>query len=224
MYKIAEAIERINDYRAKILKAESLRQDILNSNYPPAQRDEEAGAQEKAIARFRRYQEEVLQDLLHFPPYKIGHFQNVQQFHATSSYEQSVFIMTKFPSKQGTALDVQLDRVIKAVRGAVDNYNGHKSYLASDKNWHPSLWDNIETYLMACSKAIAIVESKHTQELNPNVTMEWGWMRCTDRRVLFLVEKTFDKGRADLDGLIREEFDWDNPEPDINAAVKKFLT
>jgi hypothetical protein len=135
-----------------------------------------------------------------------------------------VFVMTKFPSKQGTPLDVQLTRVIQAVRQAVDGCNGHRSYLASDKDWQPSLWDNVETYLMACGKAVAIVESKYSQELNPNVTMEWGWMRGTERRVLFLVEKTFDKTRADLSGLTREEFDWDNPEAEIAAAVKKFLS
>ena len=86
------------------------------------------------------------------------------------------------------------------------------------------LWKNVEFYLLACSRGIAIVESKHTAELNPNVTMEWGWMRGTDRPVLFLVEQTFDKSRADLSGLIQELFDWNNPEPGIESAVKKFLT
>lgn len=224
MYKISEALDYINDYQAKIAKAEALRQDILNSKLPPAQRDEEAGAQEKVIGRFRRYQQEVLRDLVRFPPHMIGHFQKVQDFHATSSYDHSVFIMTKFPSKYGTKLDKELSRVIQAVRDAVDNCNGHRAHLASDKDWQRMLWHNVETYLMACGKAIAIVESKHTQELNPNVMMEWGWMRGTERSVLFLVEKTFDKGRADLSGLSNDEFDWDNPEPEIQAAVKKFLS
>jgi hypothetical protein len=49
-------------------------------------------------------------------------------------------------------------------------------------------------------------------------------MRAMDRPVLFLVEKSFDRSRADLSGLITDPFDWANPEPDIDAAVKKFLT
>jgi hypothetical protein len=53
--------------------------------------------------------------------------------------------------------------------------------------------------------------------------MEWGWMRGVDRTVLFLVEKSFDKNRADLSGLISAPFDWDNPEADIESAVKNFL-
>jgi hypothetical protein len=71
---------------------------------------------------------------------------------------------------------------------------------------------------------VAIVESKYTKELNPNVTMEWGWMRAMNRPVLFLVEKSFDQSRTDLSGLIHDAFDWANPEPDIDAAVNKFLT
>ena len=222
MYTIADALARIADYQAKILQVDKLRTEILNSSYPPAQRDEEAGVQEQAMARLRRYQEQVLRDLVRFPPHKVGHFQNVQQFHAASPFERAVFVMTKFPGKAGTPVDLELGRVIKAVRDAIDA-TGHRSHLASDKDWSPALWENVETYLMACGKAVAIVESKHSNELNPNVTMEWGWMRGTERRVLFLVEKTFDKTRADLSGLTREEFDWNNPEPDIAAAVAKFL-
>ena len=77
--------------------------------------------------------------------------------------------------------------------------------------------------MMGCSKAIALVESKHTHELNPNVTMEWGWLRATDREVLFLVEKDFDLARADISGLIQDPFDWANPQPGIQKAVKGFL-
>ena len=129
--------------------------------------------------------------------------------------------MTKFPGNSKPQ-DVQLARVIKAVRDSVGK-QGFVARLASDKTYNPMLWKNVELYLLACSRGIAIVESKHTPELNPNVTMEWGWMRGMDRPVLFLVEKSFDKGRANLSGLINETFDWDNPEPAIEGAVEKFL-
>jgi hypothetical protein len=162
---------------------------------------------------------------MHCAQYAIGQLsaKNLKLFNSQYPFDKSVFVMTKFPSSTGSPADLQLDRVIKAVRSSVDAC-GHYSHLASDKEWSSMLWENTETYLMACGRGVAIVESKHSQELNPNVTMEWGWMRCADRRVLFLVEKTFDKARADLDGLIRAEFDWGNPEPDIAVAVKKFLT
>lgn len=222
MYSLAEALDIINDIRAKIVKAEALREEIRTSKLPQGQRDEEDRNQEQQVARFRRYQEDVLRDLLRFPAHKIAYFQNLKQFHSQSAFENSVFVMTKFPSKNGSLADVQLGRVITAVRSAVDA-NGYHSYLASDKDWSQMLWENVETYLLACGRGIAIVESKHSQELNPNVTMEWGWMRGTERKVLFLVERSFDKTRADLSGLTRAEFEWDNPEAEINTAVEKFL-
>jgi hypothetical protein len=222
MYSLSEALDIINDIRAKILKAEALREEIRNSKLPQGQRDEEDRNQEQQITRFRRYQEDVLRDLARFPVHKIAYFQNLQQFHSKYTFEKSVFIMTKFPGNNGSTADIQLGRVIKAVRGAVDAY-GYHSHLASDRDWSQMLWENVETYLLACSRGIAIVESKHSHELNPNVTMEWGWMRSTDRKVLFLVEKTFDMSRADLSGLTRAEFEWDDPEAGIDAAVQKFL-
>jgi hypothetical protein len=60
-------------------------------------------------------------------------------------------------------------------------------------------------------------------ELNPNVAMEWGWMRGMGRDVLYLVEQDFKRQRADWGGLIECAFDWANPGPDIKAGVKAWL-
>ena len=73
------------------------------------------------------------------------------------------------------------------------------------------------------SRGIAIVEDKYVPELNPNVAMEWGWMRALKRSVLFLREESFDHARADWDGLIDYRFKWDDPKPGIDVALDKFL-
>jgi hypothetical protein len=41
--------------------------------------------------------------------------------------------------------------------------------------------------------------------------------------VLYLVEKDFKQERADWQGMSKSDFDWNNPAPDVEAAVKKFL-
>ena len=51
------------------------------------------------------------------------------------------------------------------------------------------VWSNVELYLLGCRYGIAIVEDRFKPELNPNVAMEWGWMRGLGKDVLFLVEK-----------------------------------
>ncbi|MBV9766083.1 MAG: hypothetical protein JOZ48_14655 [Acidobacteriaceae bacterium] len=173
------------------------------------------------ISTLQRNQEDLLRELIRYPPHSVEHFANLDQFHQTSPYEKSVFVMTKFPENK-SQLDTELARVIQAVRDSVAKV-GFKSHMACDKTYNPMLWRNVEFYLLACSKGIAIVESQHTPELNPNVTMEWGWMRGMNRQVLFLIERSFDKRRADLSGLIEAPFDWNNPETEIENAVKKFL-
>ena len=119
-------------------------------------------------------------------------------------------------------VDVQLEAVIQAVRDAVEGC-GYIPRIARDNQYHPILWDNVELYLLGCRRGIAIVEDKYLPELNPNVAMEWGWMRGMGRNVLYLVEKDFQKQRADWGGLIESPFDWVNPEPDIKTGVETWL-
>jgi len=131
--------------------------------------------------------------------------------------------MTKFPDpKKPAPVDAQLTAVIQAVRDAVQSC-GYVPRIASDGQYHPMLWDNVELYLLGCQRGIAIVEDKYLPELNPNVAMEWGWMRGMGRNVLYLVENDFKRERADWGGLIQSPFDWTNPGPDIKAGVEAWL-
>src|SRR4029453_13123531 len=131
--------------------------------------------------------------------------------------------MTKFPDpKHNNPNDAALEAVVKAVRDAVQGC-GYSARVASDVRYHPILWDNVELYLLGCSRGIAIVEDKYLPELNPNVAMEWGWMRGMGRDVLYLVEKNFQRKRADWGGLIEARFDWANPDADIQKAISGWL-
>ena len=77
--------------------------------------------------------------------------------------------------------------------------------------------------MLGCRRGVAIVQDRYTDELNPNVMMEWGWMRGMGRRVFFLLEKDFSNFRADLGDLLNEKFAWDTPEQDIKKAITGFL-
>jgi len=221
--EIEEILQEICDKRVALKQIEAQLTSTLNSTSNVALRDELAQTLRKHIAISKQEIKAVVSELVRWPPHKIEHFEKLAQFFAEYSYEMSVFIMTKYPAKPPSALDLQLQKVIDAVSKAVTEC-GYMPHLASNKKYHPELFRNIEVYMMACSKAIAIVESKHTEELNPNVTMEWGWLRSTERDVLFLVEKDFKKERADISGLIKDEFDWNDPEPGVKSAIKGFLT
>jgi nucleoside 2-deoxyribosyltransferase len=82
----------------------------------------------------------------------------------------------------------------------------------------------VELHLLGCRLGVAVVEDRYLPELNPNVAMEWGWMRAMGKPVLFLVEKSFTKFRADIGGLITAQFSWDDPEGTVEDAISPWLS
>jgi hypothetical protein len=166
----------------------------------------------------RRYRDRCraeLEDILEFPPRHIRHAPLLKRFWDAGNFDESVFIMSKFPEKAGQPLDEQLERVLAAVSTAVTTAGFVPRIATAPSEYHQLLWDNVELHLLGCRQGIAIVEDKYMDELNPNVMMEWGWMRAMGRPVLFLVEDSFQKFRADVGGLLSRTFTWDDPENSV---------
>lgn len=221
MFSPADAIRRIEAYVSWQTKLEQDRKDLLNSPDPPDVRDERDVALKAQIDDVSRKKEQVLRAFLTFPPFHDRHRGVLEAFLEDGAFEKSVFIMTKYPDG-GQPDDAALQNVIDTVKNAVLRCN-HQPRLALDRDYHPSLWDNVELHLLGCTRGIAIVESKYRPELNPNIAMEWVWMRGMGRDVLYLVERAFNQKRADWGGLIEYSFAWDDPAADIVAAVHKWL-
>jgi hypothetical protein len=223
MRELDDILDDISVKRAEHKKMVEQRESFSATTPNQAMRDELSKTVQKFIDQKKAEIRALVAELVRWPPHKSEHFAKLQDFFAHYSYEKSVFIMTKYPENPPqTPQDTQLQVLIDLVKDAV-TARGYTPLLASDKRYHPEVFRNIEVYLLGCSKAIAIVESKHTDELNPNVTMEWGWLRSSDRHVCYLVEKDFNRDRADIKGLIEDKFDWSDPKPDVDRAVKAFL-
>jgi hypothetical protein len=180
-------------------------------------------------AQFRLYEKErmgVLQDLVQFPPHYLQYAALLEQFNEAIKvpYRLRVFIMTKYCDGADAKLDAQLQTVINTVKNAVVAKAYHPQ-LAAETKLHPNLWENVECQMLACARGIAIVEDRFKPELNPNVAMEWGWMRAMKKPVLYLVEKAVPAAQipADVMGLIRSRFDWDNPGADIPRLIAEDL-
>jgi hypothetical protein len=162
--------------------------------------------------------------LIKFPPRHIRHIGMLKEFWKDGSYDQSVFIMTKFPNENGDKTkNEELERVLNAITAAVKACDFTPRVARFPNNYHQNLWDNVELHMLGSSKGVAVVQDKYVDELNPNVMMEWGWMRGMGKRVFFLLERDFKNFRADLGGLLSERFSWDAPEPDITRGVRGFL-
>lgn len=160
----------------------------------------------------------VLERLDREPHRHVRHFDRLKEFRTHGGYEESVFVMTKYPEPGEPGADA-LQRVIDLVCAGITN-RGLRPRLAADEAHHRWLWDNVELFLLGCARGVAIVEDRYRPELNPNVAMEWGWMVGMGRRVLFLREREFAHDRADWAGLLSHSFDWGDPAPGVGAALE----
>jgi hypothetical protein len=206
------------------LKLKQEREDILNSTFPQGLKDEKDVELNQRIKVTEARMLEILRGFATFPPHHDRYQKTLDEFHKIGEFQKSVFVMTKYPDiKNPKPADLELLNVIETVKKAISEA-GYVPRLASDKEYYPNLWENVELHLLGCSKGVAIVESKYKPELNPNVAMEWGWMRGMGRRVLYLVEEAFDQKRADWGGLVEYSFAWADPPKTISMDVKQWLS
>ncbi len=166
---------------------------------------------------------EALETLIRFPPHLLKHADRLKAFHDNGRvYEKSVFIMTKFPDGDNPA-DKELTKVIETVKDSIAQSGFHPRIALGHPRYFPTVWDNVEIHLLGCGRGVAVIENRYKKELNPNVALEWGWMRAMDKPVLFLLEKDFKEFRADILGFIPDTFSWEQPEQEIPGHISAWL-
>lgn len=158
-----------------------------------------------------------------YPPQHARHFVELMKFHRVAPFEESVVVMTKFPEGHRKEVDSKLDDIITCVENAVKQFGFLPRIARGKSRFYDFLWDNVEIHLLGSKCGIAIVEGRYSSGVNPNVAMEWGWMRAMGKPVLYLRDRKFEDKRADFSGLLVSEFDWDDPSKSIEAAVQDFL-
>jgi tetratricopeptide (TPR) repeat protein/nucleoside 2-deoxyribosyltransferase len=128
---------------------------------------------------------------------------------------RNVFIMTPYDKAVAKVLEALEDALREA--GLNPLRADGKNYL-KDRN----LWHNVCVYMLCCGSGIAVLENQARREFNPNVALEYGFMRALDKRVLLLTEKNFKAIRADIGGVVRESFDARRPNS-VATAVGRWL-
>jgi hypothetical protein len=181
MRSFEDALKLVLVQSNEVGKLRRWRKEYLNSDLNPADKAEKIDKLDAQLKQAESDRLEVLKYLVRYPPHFIGYAPAIQQFDP----EKSVFVMTKYPDGADSQLDRQLQQVIDTVQDAVKKC-GYFPYLAVNKKLHPNLWENVEAHMLACARGIAIVEDRFNPKLNPNVAMEWGWMRAMQRPVLYL--------------------------------------
>ncbi|MFC1825677.1 response regulator [Thermodesulfobacteriota bacterium] len=133
-------------------------------------------------------------------------------------YNKNVFIMTRFqPGNR------QLEAIDRAMRTslAVHGLRGHRAddrCYVTDRN----LWDNVCIHMIGCRYGIAVLEDIIQEDFNPNVALEYGFMRGLGKQVLLLKERRFHP-RADIMGTLWEDFDIFDIDSFIETAINRWV-
>jgi hypothetical protein len=216
-----EAFEKLRGAFAEVEKREAEKR-RFERTHPRGLVDERLDLYESALRQATELAYRYLRELIECPPHHQRHVAQLSTFRANvGPRSRTVFVMTKYPEGD-SALDRQLQHVISVVEESVKSC-GYVPCLAGSNPFVENLWENVELQLLGSGLGIAIVEDVYKPELNPNVALEWGWMRGMGRQVLYLGERNFAHGRADLSGLIKYHFDWARPEDHIPSHVSNWL-
>jgi len=74
-----------------------------------------------------------------------------------------------------------------------------------------------------CGFGVAIFDRINSEEFNPNVSLEIGYMMALKKPILFLKDITLKSLQTDLVGKLYEEFDFQNPKKSFDKSVSKWL-
>jgi hypothetical protein len=131
----------------------------------------------------------------------------IQAFKSEHDPSKTVFVMMKF-SGDDPGINDKLEGLFNTIKLALDKYD-LDAVRADEKNYSATyyIWDNAQIYLNGCNYGIAVLENLYSDEMNPNVALEYGYMLAKGKQVLLLKEKSFKNIRADILGKIWKEFE-----------------
>lgn len=140
-------------------------------------------------------------------PRAITGYQGLQPFLDTfsvdhPSFEKNVFIAMRFrPGKQ-------FIEIHDAIKTGLATF-GLNGLRADDKTYPPDgdLWNNICVYMMGCKFGVCVFEEIDEREFNPNVPLEFGFMRAMNHQVLLLKDRRMPKLPLDMTGKLYRQFD-----------------
>lgn len=129
---------------------------------------------------------------------------------------KAAFIMMKFGTSK-----VHSD-ITAAIRSALLPH-GIQGLRADDKHYSDDLFPNVMTYMRGCGFGIAVFERIETNEFNPNVSLEVGYMLALGKPVCLLKDKTLTGLQTDLVGKLYSLFDTYEITNTINIELSKWL-
>jgi nucleoside 2-deoxyribosyltransferase len=131
--------------------------------------------------------------------------------------EKCGFLMMKFEDSK-----IQME-IIDVLKSHLSE-KGITLLRADDKWYADDLFENIKTYMQGCSFGIALFDRINTDEFNPNVSLEIGYMMALNKPVLLLKDKTLKSLQTDLVGKLYHQFDFQYTDKTIPIVLDKWIS
>lgn len=150
----------------------------------------------------------ALGELMTLPPHLHHLRSDVLRLMSDHEFERTVFVMMKFEDPRlPDAANELLRAIFECVRVELSRH-GLIALRADGKTYSSSglLWDNLCIHMVGCGYGLAVLEDKTVSEFNPNVALEYGFMRGIGKQVGLLIEEDFRAMRADLGGMVPRPF------------------
>lgn len=131
--------------------------------------------------------------------------------------DSNVFFMARFRATE------YHQEISDAVEHLLESY-GLEFVRADDPNWATeTLWDRVRFCIEASRSGIAVFETIDETDINPNVSLELGYMMALGRPCLLLKEKRLKALPSDLCGHLYKEFDSRDISRSVGIRVQEWL-
>lgn len=200
----------------------TIREDVLDANTV----DKVADTIDKAVRAHMQSRDALAK--LFLPPGFAHLASGVQRFREDFSYDRSVFVMMKYPDPNAASpQDAELlDDIWVSIDHTLNAY-GLKARRADKRAYTDQLWENVCIYMLGSRYGLAVLEDRVATELNPNVTLEYGFMKALNRPVALLRDIGFKHDRADLTGKLALPFEIDEAKKlnrkSLSASLQNWL-
>ena len=94
---------------------------------------------------------------------------------------------------------------------------------ADEKDYAEDLFPNVRTYMHCCDFGIAVFERLTTDDFNPNVSLEVGYMMALAKPVCLLKDRTLRGLPTDLVGKLYKSFDPQQISASLPAELERWL-
>lgn len=132
-------------------------------------------------------------------------------------FDSNVFLAMRFVES------AQHARIASSIRAALSPYG--LTVLRADDKMYPTdndIWTNICVYMMGCRYGVCVFEEINIRKFNPNVPLEYGFMRAMNRQVLLLKDQAIEALPTDIVGKLYRPFNTYQIEETLEKELRKW--